>query len=333
MQALKKHKPLRPLLCSVTFAYPAPNRPKGAQTLHKRLVSTHFPSPHNIRRMLLVLCGLLAGTALYATPCQAEANPDPYREPDVYCLLVLRHYKTLLSNLANKRKQSPNAPTHRDEKHLTAIFQKNPSCFSYSIGQDLLQIRDLLLQRTPQKKASAPTPSFRNEPPFRRFRLWWSVETGPLSAAYDPSAQGGGQGTVPVAISAWGVGGRVGFQAYGFFLTGDLMFGFGDAHYGQTPFYQFTQLDTWMIKVSATAGGFLGSFMLSVGVGLLYTQMHDQRTQLEALYVPLELGLGMRIPFGDYALDLRVIASMAFDSDEKKGTYTAAQFVVSFGAR
>ncbi len=292
---------------------------------------THRLFQQRTWRATFFFYGLLGEILFHAFPCQAI--PDPYREPDVYCLLLLQHYKTLLSALANERKADPRAPTDRYEAQLAATFQRRPACFAYSAGQDLLQIRDLLLQRPPQNKPP-PTPApFRVNQPPRHFRLWWSFETGPLSAAYDPSTQSGGPGTLPVALSVWGIGGRVGFQAYGFFLTGDLMFGIGDAHYGQALFYQVSEIDAWMVKASATAGGFLGSFMLSVGIGILYTQMHDQRTQIEALYFPLEVGLGMRIPFGQYALDLRMIAMIAFDGSDKKGTLSGAQFVLSFGSR
>ncbi|MCB9640757.1 MAG: hypothetical protein H6727_17820 [Myxococcales bacterium] len=281
----------------------------------------------------LLLCGFLC------FPRLAQATPDPHIEPDAYCLLILRHYENILQELAKRLKNTPEStPTADYRRDLDTLYQRRPSCFVYSVGRSLLQIRGLLLPQDaiPSLRPAPTPPAIERIPRYRmphKFRLFWSVETGPYSGGYEPSNQNGGSGGMPVSISTWSLGGRIGFIKSGFFLTGDFSFGFGDAHYNQAPFYEFGQLDMWLVRGGITGGGFFGSFMLSAGVSVLYMQMHDGGFFSEALYVPVELGVGMRIPVGDFALDLRVVLEMAFEGSEKKGTYSAARFVVSFGSR
>jgi hypothetical protein len=285
---------------------------------------------------------LFIGLFLSLLLSHADASPPPLQRPEAYCLMVLRHYENLLGQLADSLNLAP-LPQHAQYRiQLDTLQRRNPQCFSHSIGQSLYQIRKLLLPhleappppRTPQDRKKDAKEA---EPPLYRMphrpRLWWSVETGITSVGYEPSPQGGLPGTYPVAMTAWMLGGRFGVIKSGFFLTGDLFIGIGDASFNQQNLFSFQSIDSWMGKVGLTFGGFFGSFVLTLGISMVYMQMHDRGLEADGLFFPLEIGVGVRIPFGNFMICPQMLMSLAFDLAEQKGTYISVAFSVSFGAR
>ena len=285
---------------------------------------------------------LFIGLPLFLLLSYADASPHTSQRPEAYCLMVLRHYENLLAKLADSLNLAPQPQHALYRIQLDTLQRRNPQCFSHNIGQSLYQIRKLLLPHLeappPPRPPQAPKDAAKETqtPLYRmphRLRLWWSVETGMTSVGYEPSAQGGTPGAFPLTMTALTLTGRVGIIKSGFFLTGDLSVGIGDANFQQQNLFSFQEVDSFLGKAGLTFGGFFGSLVLTIGISMVYLYMVDRGIEADGLFFPIDLGVGVRIPFGSFMMSAQIVMSLAFDLAEQKGTYTSIALSVSFGAR